>query len=438
MTHKLDEHGKTMKAPTFGGAIHFDSLALTEEGLAVVRNILCILALEHPELEYCPFIPTVVALILHHASPDETLGCMRVMIRKSGMTDWVYFPLNLASCMAFYTAFGELLRKNVPKVCKHLSLLDKSKDVRGFWIKWLNNFLLDILSLDAAFRLMDSFILEGYKIIYRYGIGALILRGPIVLKCNNIQDVMRVYEEQPFSARNEDDDKLAKAAYNFSFSRSHVTKISAEHLANNENHEMVACDPTAELRLMPKLLSKSAFLQDQHWHYVYSWIPKHKKPYDVDILFSTEEHGYNLDTLYAKCDDNEPLLIFVQTTDGKIFGSYISECFRGNLSTGRFFGTAETFLFTLEPKQEKFEWVGLSVRPEDPDKMSDVAVNSSYFIFGNNKYLAVGGGGVNYGFSLDEKLEKGTSGTCTSFNNPSLVGDKNTFEIRIVEIWIFK
>jgi hypothetical protein len=51
------------------------------------------------------------------------------------------------------------------------------------------------------------------------------------------------------------------------------------------------------------------------------------------------------------------------------------------------------FLFSLHPKQEMYDWVGFHVKPEEQDRLKEIKENASLFMFGSNRYLAIGGGG---------------------------------------------
>jgi hypothetical protein len=159
---------KNAKYPTFGGVLNLEKFALTEEGEKVVKNILRIIAHDHPTLEYCPMLPTLIALLLHHLGPDDTLAAIHVLVVRSlDTSNWAYFPTTLGSTMAFYGVFGDLVKIQCPKVFKHLSKLDPEQNGKTFWIQWTNQFLMDLFSLQTAFRLMDCFLVEEYKVLYR-------------------------------------------------------------------------------------------------------------------------------------------------------------------------------------------------------------------------------------------------------------------------------
>ena len=109
-------------------------------------------------------------------------------------------------------------------------------------------------------------------------------------------------------------------------------------------------------------------------------------------------------------------------------------------------------MFTLaEGSERKYEWVGLSAKPDEYERMREINENASLFIFGSYKYLAIGGGGqviflnnilmyrVHFGLSLDEDLAKGTTGKCLTFANEPLNGKPaGLFNVKTIEVWSFK
>ena len=75
-----------LEAPTFGfpnTSLFCSKLYLNPRGLEVYRNLLCIIAYDYPDLLYCPFIPSLAALLLHQMSAYDTLGCIVSLIKRS-------------------------------------------------------------------------------------------------------------------------------------------------------------------------------------------------------------------------------------------------------------------------------------------------------------------------------------------------------------------
>jgi hypothetical protein len=95
-----------------------------------------------------------------------------------------------------------------------------------------------------------------------------------------------------------------------------------------------------------------------------------------------------------------------------------------------YFGTGESFLFSLYPKQRLYSWIGLG-QSEAPPRAS------SLFMAADATSLIIGGGG---GFALrfDSTLAQGRTEPCTTFASPCLCSNgKEDFECSIVEAFGF-
>lgn len=74
---------------------------------------------------------------------------------------------------------------------------------------------------------------------------------------------------------------------------------------------------------------------------------------------------------------------------GQVFGAYCSTDWDERLNQDRnlaYFGTGETFLFLLEPRCEKYAWVGLS------QPFGDVPPSANLFMAGDRHQILIGGG----------------------------------------------
>ena len=97
-----------------------------------------------------------------------------------------------------------------------------------------------------------------------------------------------------------------------------------------------------------------------------------------------------------------------------------------------YYGTGETFVFTLEPSICVYKW----------------SEKNSLFMMLDDSAIAMGGGG-SFAIYLDNNLHYGTSGNCETFNSPSLasspaskskdnkVKDSSKFVCVDLEIWVF-
>lgn len=156
--------------------------------------------------------------------------------------------------------------------------------------------------------------------------------------------------------------------------------------------------------------------------------------YQPILLYTTEEHGCSLTTFYVRVEQHEPTLLMIKTINNEIFGAYCSSKWgernlkddRGNRQA--YFGTGETFLFSLYPERAKYPWVGM----EGENTLGHAA---ELFMAADSKMITIGGG-EGQAIWMDENIRYGKTDRCQTFNNPPLckTGD---FEIRVLEVYGF-
>ncbi len=106
---------------------------------------------------------------------------------------------------------------------------------------------------------------------------------------------------------------------------------------------------------------------------------------DIVCIFTTEEHGYLLPKFYDKCEHEAPTLLVVRTTTGRVFGAFLTYNWaHRNAALKGYFGTGETFLFSINPTYKSFKWVGME---------KDLADPPCYYMTADESRIAIGGGG---------------------------------------------
>ena len=128
---------------------------------------------------------------------------------------------------------------------------------------------------------------------------------------------------------------------------------------------------------------------------LWSWLPLRITMYQPVLLYTTEEHGCCLTTFFNRVDNHEPTILLIKTTNDEIFGAYLSSQWsmrnardeRGERL--RYFGTGETFLFTLWPERVKYPWVGIKNKDNQDSKVDHSA---ELFMHADSNMISIGGG----------------------------------------------
>ncbi|XP_048347264.1 nuclear receptor coactivator 7 isoform X2 [Sphaerodactylus townsendi] len=170
---------------------------------------------------------------------------------------------------------------------------------------------------------------------------------------------------------------------------------------------------------LPVLKNQSALLENMHIEQLARCLPARVQGYPWRLVYSTQEHGTSLKTLYRKSASlDSPVLLVVKDMDNQIFGAYATHPFK---FSDHYYGTGETFLYTFNPLFKVFKWSG----------------DNTYFINGDVTSLDLGGGDGRFGLWLDADLYHGRSNCCSTFNN-DILSKKEDFVIQDVEVWTFE
>ncbi|KAK6352675.1 oxidation resistance protein 1 [Orbilia blumenaviensis] len=158
------------------------------------------------------------------------------------------------------------------------------------------------------------------------------------------------------------------------------------------------------------------------------------------LMYSLEEHGVSLSTLYQRLGKGAFVFVVKDTSDG-IFGAFANESIQP--SAGRYYGTGECFLWKASTLPGSVSVPSLSLSDRAPSRSPDnirfkafpySGVND-YMILCDRDFISFGGGDGHYGLWVDGNLYAGVSSTCPTFGNEPLSEEGDKFTILGVEVW---
>nr|XP_023690459.1 nuclear receptor coactivator 7-like [Paramormyrops kingsleyae]XP_023690460.1 nuclear receptor coactivator 7-like [Paramormyrops kingsleyae]XP_023690461.1 nuclear receptor coactivator 7-like [Paramormyrops kingsleyae] len=166
------------------------------------------------------------------------------------------------------------------------------------------------------------------------------------------------------------------------------------------------------------IVRQSVILGEHQVREMYSRLPPRTVGHAWQLAYSTWRHGASLRSLYRRlAGSDSPALLLIKDSQSQVFGAFLSHPLRPSET---FYGTGETFLFTMQPSFQCFRWTGAN----------------SFFIKGDLDSFAVGGGSGHFGLWLDETLYRGRSSPCDTFNNRCL-SETDDFRVLELEVWNF-
>ncbi|CAF3943637.1 unnamed protein product, partial [Rotaria sp. Silwood1] len=86
--------------------------------------------------------------------------------------------------------------------------------------------------------------------------------------------------------------------------------------------------------------------------YLWSLIPGRLTAFQPERIYSSNIHGRRLQTLYDHVEYHEYCLIIIRNENQQIFGGFCSGQLANRTKTRTWFGTGESFLFTLKPERQ--------------------------------------------------------------------------------------
>ncbi|XP_067101059.1 TBC1 domain family member 24 [Osmerus mordax] len=484
----------TIPLPEFVDGNLVPHYSLKTEAVASVHRIISCLAGQFPDISHCPALPAMTALLLHFSADEaqcfehisRLLACNEPGRRLMDQTFLAYE----SSCMTF----GDLANKYCPAA--HKLIVVTAQDVLEVYSDWQRWILGDLPFAHVA-RVLDVFLVEGYKVLYRVALALLKfyrkqkagaqLAGGQAQDSAGVRDDIQTFVKGIGSVVTPD--KLLEKAFSIRlFSRKEITllQLTNEKSLQQKGITVKQKRRNVQLALNPDTFS-SEIVSTKEMHDIWSWIPERFALCQPQLLFTTSNHGCSLNRFYSHCEGYEPTLMLIRTTDHDVCGAFLSTDWEERKRGGNklsFFGTGECFVFRLKPEMERYEWVVIrhpelasSIKPpapgEDPEQPQDEASsqghnsegnslpverqaadpserlspflsarhfnlnsrNTSMFMAGNFDSIIVGGGDGN-ALYIDSELNHGRTGRCTTFDNPPLCAE--SFQVALLEVWGFQ
>lgn len=166
-TKKQSSH---IPLPDFVDGNPVPQYCLKAEALTSAHQIISCVAGQFPDISYCPSLPAVTSLLLHF-SKDEAqcfehisriLACNEPGKRLLDQTFLGYE----SGCMTF----GDLANKYCTSA--HKLIVATAQDVLEVYSDW-QRWVLGDLPFSHMVRILDVFLVEGYKILFRVAIALL-------------------------------------------------------------------------------------------------------------------------------------------------------------------------------------------------------------------------------------------------------------------------
>ncbi|XP_028444788.1 TBC1 domain family member 24-like [Perca flavescens] len=392
-THPVPEYMEAGEIPRY---------CLNKAGLNSVKKILLCLGKCFPEMDFCPILPALVSLILHFSEDEAECFCSvcRLICYKDPNKRYIdqTFLTYRASCMTF----GDLANRCCRGIRKliassHQNLFDFYSD----WIMWI----FADLPFTYAIRVLDVYILEGYKVLYRVALALLSLY--------KVSVSSRVADVEDFRT----DMKR--------FVQSVARHCTAENLL--ERAFMIPIATRRELNLLFNA-NKDSLMQ--------KGVSTHQKRQSVETVdftnfTSSVVTGTEMRVLRPSMERYQQAMVNIMTRRASLQQVQGSSCDCSLHTTTTILtcpaGTPQDPSYLTVPFTAPSEEPMTAKEPKRPKEPK-----ASMFIAGSDSQLIIGGDG-GHALCLQEDLEGGYSEPCDTFKSIPLY--KGHFKIQALEVW---
>ncbi|XP_041789545.1 TBC1 domain family member 24-like [Chelmon rostratus] len=365
-THPVPEYMEAGEIPRY---------CLNKAGMNSVKKILLCLGKYFPDMNFCPILPELVSLILHF-SEDEA-ECFHSVSRLICYNDpnKRYIDQTFLTYRASCMTFGDLANRCCRGIRKliassHQNLFEFYSD----WIMWI----FADLPFTYAIRVLDVYLLEGYKVLYRVALALLSLyKVSVSSRVADVEDFrtdMKRFVENV--ARHCTAEKLLERAFMIPM----ATRRELNLLFNaNKDSLMQKGVSIHQKRQSVETVDFNKFTSSvvtgTEMRVVWAWIPERFALFSPIRLFNTAQHGRSLASFYSHVEGHEPAVLIIKTADEEVFGAFLSTDMierRKHDSGGlTYFGTGECFVFTLRPSMERYQqaMVNIMTRRASPQQV---------------------------------------------------------------------
>lgn len=392
--------------------LNLDRLHLPEDKLSQIKGIMYILSSAHPNMEPSPMVLSLIGIFSVYMEADQVLGCMTSIIRAhsyaaSDRSQWAYFPSTRRESLIFERVFKLLVKEHESTVYAHIkSVLAQFGAHDLNWDPLLGSMFVKLLPKKVVMRIVDCFLIEGFKIIYRMALAHLHLRRSKILAARTIDELEAAIFDAEHAHSKDLKEAMFTRAFSYSLGHEKITKLKRKA----KRSALADCDRVNREHLilkrpLPKLTIPSAFLETEDLIALWTWIPSRLRDLDLDMVFSTDKHGFSLQTLYNKCEEYDKLIMVIETVNEQILGAFLTSPLMNRQH--HFIGTGETFIFTLAPECNTYSWTPNS--------------GSTSFILATDEFMAFGAGSSGFGLLIDAGLTTIESSPTDTFENPALL-----------------
>ncbi|KAI8870041.1 TBC-domain-containing protein [Ramicandelaber brevisporus] len=143
-----------------------------EDGIGALRRVLNAYARHDPDLGYCQAMNIIASALLVYMSEEQTFWALTVLCDR--LVPGYYSP-SMYGASLDQAIFADQIRESMPILSDHFAANDIQVQVAC--LPWFLTLFVNTMPLEYAARILDCFFLEGPKVLFQIGLGALKVAG---------------------------------------------------------------------------------------------------------------------------------------------------------------------------------------------------------------------------------------------------------------------
>ncbi|XP_032692741.1 TBC1 domain family member 2B isoform X1 [Lontra canadensis] len=159
----------------------------TSEGVQKLRNVLLAFSWRNPDIGYCQGLNRLVAVALLYLEQEDAFWCLVTIVEVFMPRD--YYTKTLLGSQVDQRVFRDLMSEKLPRVHAHLE--QHGVDYTLITFNWFLVVFVDSVVSDVLFKIWDSFLYEGPKVIFRFALALFKYKEEEILK---LQDPMSMFK----------------------------------------------------------------------------------------------------------------------------------------------------------------------------------------------------------------------------------------------------
>ncbi|XP_008054450.1 TBC1 domain family member 2B isoform X2 [Carlito syrichta] len=159
----------------------------TSEGIQKLRNVLLAFSWRNPDIGYCQGLNRLVAVALLYLEQEDAFWCLVTIVEVFMPRD--YYTKTLLGSQVDQRVFRDLMSEKLPRLHAHFE--QYKVDYTLITFNWFLVVFVDSVVSDVLFKIWDSFLYEGPKVIFRFALALFKYKEEEILK---LQDSMSTFK----------------------------------------------------------------------------------------------------------------------------------------------------------------------------------------------------------------------------------------------------